>query len=180
MKRATIATTFLNLGYLALSLQWLWLIVLLLPALLDSSLIAGLSTTQPTSPGPTVNTPGPISYAVAGAAVVLALAVGSYAMFTGPGYAKRHMEKSTKSIAKLSIPTMTGHKKLTTKRKLVLSKRLEYTVKLVLSVVALVGLFVPVIYSLSPLTMDIVFAVGGYLFVWTMVWFTLDFFTRQN
>lgn len=180
MKRSTIASIFLNLGYLALALQWVWLLILLLPALFDSSLIVGLNTQQPVTPSSDSQQPGLISFVFAGVAITLALLAGLYAAYKAPGYAKRHVEQSTKSAAKLVLPTVSSHKKLTHKRKIIVSKRLELGIKLLLAVVAFVGLVLPAALTINLLTSDVIFVVGGYLFAWTISWFILEYFTQPN
>jgi|GEM_PF-6254891 len=180
MKRTTITSTLLNLGYLALALQWLWFIILMLPALLDSSLITSLSSEHVSQPRTANDTPSPLSFMFAGMAITFALVIGVYAVYKTPGYAKRHIDSSTKSITKLTLPTVIGHKKISAKKKIILSRRLEFIIRIFLSLLAFIGLLLPLGLSINPLSSDVIFLIGSYLFGWTIFWFAIEYFVNRN
>lgn len=172
MKRSTIVTILINLGYVSLTLQFLWLIVLLMPVFLDSTIITNLGNQTPVHETPIDTSPGLFKYIIAGIAVLVALLMGIYAVYKTPSTAKRHIDRTSSAIVQLTIPTLTHHKKISKKQHLVISRRLDIALKLSVSCIACIGLVVPLYLQSVPLASSIIMTVGVYLLIWTVTWFS--------
>jgi len=170
---ASVCTTF---GYISLTLQWLWLSVLFMPLLLDSTLFTQLSSPPETRSDVTVpELFTPLSYIVAGIAIVLALGVGLFAAIKAPTVVTKRAEKITYSSAQHFAPKLLHHKKITKKQRRTLNRRVQLAIKLLLSIVAFVGLLGTFLINVIPLTPSVIFSVGFFLLPWTLLWFGMSY-----
>jgi len=182
MKRHTLIRGLNILGYMALYVQWMWLIMLFIPTIIDSGLLA-----PPTDEAPTPVVVPPASGSgieplyIIGAIVlaVAAFALTVYAIMKSPGVVTDAGEKTTARIANAALPLFTHRKKLSKRRQFQLSLRLQYYLKLILSLLAFLLLFATSLID-SPLPLSVTVTIGLILLPWAMLWFTLAYvFTRR-
>ena len=177
-----VTKVFGTFGYTSLLLQWGWLTLLVLPSLLDNQLVKELLLPAPTKQAQVVATADSsfsLLYAIIIAVVlVTALALTAYVLAKIPGQIARGGQKVITATTVASLPVLTGHKKLTAKKRLKLSLHVSKLVKLLFTLLpfGLLGLLAFVSVSLPT---NVVWSVGGFLATGSLVWFSLEYLVAK-
>lgn len=147
MKRI-IANAFGTLGYVSLLMQWLWVALTLGYPLIANETFKAAFLPEPTpsaTPSLSITTPEPIATIFMVVAVIFALSVTVYMIFSVPRTIGRVGNKVTIKSAEKIVPYVTHHKKVSKKRQKTLLERSTWSVKLILAVL-------PALISLLPLS----------------------------
>lgn len=179
--RHAIVTTFGAFGYLSCALQWLWLGVLFLPRLLDSH-APSLFLPPPSDMGqaPSFDLGGPsllmTAIGIGVTFVVLLLTVIVLARLP-LGIAKTG-NKVAKTAAETVLPVVTHHKKVSAKKRRMLTVRIIKAIKLLL-VLLPVALLLAALFFDAPLPVELVFMIGSLLAIGSLLWFSLEYLTAR-
>lgn len=164
-KQSSFKLSFVNffgaLGYMSVILQWLWVVVLYGPALMDTPLkqLFLPSENKPllTPMSHDVATaPSPFTIALAIGITIIVLAVTAYIIIKAPSAVGKTGSKVTHSAAKAVIPVITKHKpiKKETRRKLTI--RITILSKILLVIIPLVSILPVQFLSDLPVSFDII------------------------
>ena len=167
-----------GIGYMLCLLQWLWVIILVLPALLDSGLLQSLAPppveqVQEQSASSEASSPLLIVLGVAVTAVMLIVSVIVLIKF--PIKVAQTGNTLTHKAADAIVPVISNHKKLSAKKKWILTQRIMFYVKAVLVLIPLTACFL-VPYDAS-FSREIVVFVGGVLATLAMCFFAFEIAT---
>lgn len=167
--RRALYTIFLGLAYIAITLQWLWVLIIGLPPLIESDMF--VSFMQPAEPAPV--TPkhdvefSPIIAIIAGAITLVFLVLTIIIFIKLPktimGTGEKIMHQSSEAI----VPVITHHKKLPPKKRRQLSMRITRFLQLLLLIIpCVVSFFVP---PFQTITSQIITTLAIWLAVISMV-----------
>ena len=109
-------SVFRTIAYMSCTLQWLWLILLVLPIILESNALNFfLPSHQPDVQEPTNITreSSLLMLIVAGAVTIVMVVISIVALIRMPGAISKQGSKLTQNTSKAIIPVITHHKKLT-------------------------------------------------------------------
>lgn len=174
--------TFLGgLGYLSVILQWLWAGMIVLPVLLKNDTVRLFLLPQHTShPAPSVTT-GSLSLLSLFVAIVVTAIVVLVSVVILIRLPLMIAKTSHKAVAKTSnfvLPVVTHHKRLTPAKKRRLRTEIIVGLKLTACVAPLlllgVSFFIP-----PPLAIELVFVVGLWLALSSLVWFGLEYLVAK-
>jgi len=169
-----IANTLGTLGYLSCGIQWVWAtIILCYPIISDeNSFLFRRDAPQIIASTPT---PPPLSPAVG---TVLIIATAALLVFTVitlirlPKAVGKTGAKITQTTSAALLPTLTRHKKLSKQRRITLSYHVTLFIKLVITFLPLVILFLAP--AIAALPQNVILAVATFCFIWTTVAFSLQ------
>ncbi|MGB3009016.1 MAG: hypothetical protein WBB33_01530 [Candidatus Saccharimonadales bacterium] len=157
-----------GLGYLSIIFQWVWLILLCMTWFLSLEGIKNLGTPSERSVTVATQAPPIVETAIAIVVTIVIIGVKLYIVSKLPGYVIKQSSHITHATRDIILPTITPDKKLSKRKERVISARLLLGTKIVFSAVAFLGLF-GVVALQPPIDSKVIFAVGGYLFVWSIV-----------
>lgn len=163
-------------GYISVIVQWL-LIVIVLGAPLASNntfktLFLPTENTQPIEAS-SVGIPGPIAFIFVILAVVFMIGLTVYAIYAVPKTVGQVAGNVSKKGAKVVLPAITHHKKISKKREIKLIERITWSIKLIVIILPLLLLLIPVSDQLS-IDQNVVTSLGLLLAVPSLVWFSLQ------
>lgn len=173
-----LARFFDTLGYIALYIQFAWLLVLALPLLLQLDEATNPKTEQPShSQQVAIDSlqVSPTTATVLTVIVILLLVIiTAYALYKTPKMTADIGESVTSRATSLLMPIATHHKKISKKNRLALSRRLQFYIKISLALFAFFLTFCTYIFA-SPLSPGVSVTVGFMLMPWTIIWFSIHF-----
>ncbi len=167
-------------GYVAATVQWLWLCLLFMPSFLHSPLFTTfIMPTTATSQAPeaiiTTSSGSAPLWAIVFAVVVGIIAVvgGIYALIRLPGSIGKGGETITHTPVEILMPKIAKRQHLKPKQRLVMSRQLLFVLKLLLCVIpAVTVLFVSELPD--GLTRGVIAIISLFLFAWSFCFFILQ------
>ncbi len=154
------------LGYFAILLQWVWLVMLCVPILLTVQPLKPVESTPP----PVVVEPIPwVSAAIAAVTVVAVMGLTIYIVAKLPGYVVKESSQIVHGARDMVLPKVLPPQKISRRKKIQLSSRVLFVLKLLLVIAPFVGLFGATAMS-PPLSPDIIWTVGLFLMSWSLVY----------
>lgn len=175
MKREVIKSGIVGLtgaiGYLFCTLQWLWTIMLFLPAILGSNFVKQMHQ-EPVVP-PTVQPAELSGFGIAFAIIVtlVVLIATIYILVKMPASIGKSGSKITHKAADTALPIITLHKKLPTKKRLQLTSRLLFVTKISLCTIP----FVAMLFSnntIVDMSQTVVVAIGATIALCSIIFFS--------
>lgn len=177
MKRETIKSGIVRLtgaiGYLFCSLQWLWTIMLFMPAILGSEFVKQM---QQKSVAPPPVQPIDLSgFGMIFAIIitVIALVATIYILIKMPSSIGKSGSKITHKAANAALPIVTRHKILPAKKRLQLTARLLFAIKLSLCIIP----FVTMLFAdsgVADITQTVITTIGGVLAICSIIFFSIQ------
>jgi len=137
---------------MAVTLQWLWVLVVGLPQLIETGLLDSLMSTAPVEPASAMH---PVEFspvlAIAAGVITLAFLVLTIIIFIKLPKAismtgERIVHQSTNAV----VPIVTQHKKIPAKKKRLISRRITKIIQLLLVIIPLVtSFFIPPVQTIT-------------------------------
>lgn len=162
--RRHIGRFLLGLFYLIVTLQWLWVAAVGLPAVVSGDTFDSLLTfQQPTEPQQTSASArfSPILAIVAGIISLIFLVITVYILIRLPKTIARTGDAIVHRTTDVLIPVITHHKPLATKKRRSISAKLTISIQLLLVLLPLlVSLFIP---SIETVTSQIIITLSAWL-----------------
>lgn len=163
------------LAYLFCLLQWLWTVALFLPLILKSDFMQQF-TQPPAAPVPVASQPAEIStlgivFVAAVAVVMIVLTI--YIIIKIPSVVGKTGSKITHKATAMALPVVTNHKKLPQKKRLQITARLLFIIKIILCVIPL-GILFFVDDKDAGITRDIAIVIGGVTALFSLTLFGLQ------
>lgn len=165
------------LGYISVLLQWLWVLLTLgYPLAMNESLQKTFLPEQTAKPieAATLSIPQPIGIMFVVLAVVFAIVISIYVIYSAPRTIGRIGRSMSRTSAETIAPRITRHRHISKKRQARLIERLTWTVKLIAVLLPPLLLMIPTASELG-LSYQVVTAVGLYLTIWSIGWFGLQY-----
>ncbi|HRJ06108.1 MAG TPA: hypothetical protein PK096_00870 [Candidatus Saccharibacteria bacterium] len=136
-----------SVAYLVCTLQWLWLVIIGLPPLIESGILNDfmqINPNQAEQPNRQADDLPPIVVAVVGIVTLVMIVVTIFIMLKLPKAVADTGESVVKVTTRAVLPAVTHHRKLSAKKKRVISRQVMFAVQIGLCVLpAGVALFVP-------------------------------------
>lgn len=157
-------------GYLSLTLQWLWAISLYLPMLMSSDFARQLDNT-PRYTAPTISLPSSVEIIFAGIITVVFICLSIYVLIKVPAQAIRRLNAGVTHSAERLSPIIVRHMPAASRRtRRQISQRIIFAIKLVLGIAPLgIAWFAP---SPDPsINHDLIVAIGSFLALITLASF---------
>lgn len=178
-KNAKLANIFGGLGYLSVIFQWLWTVLILLPSILNNQMVKDFITPTPAS-GQAASMPrfDGDSIIIMGIAIIFTVAILALTVFILIRLPFKLVEASKKTVdttVRTTIPIVTHHKQITQKEQRELSYKLKIIVKLILILLPL-GMLISVFFISVPLESAIIFLIGGFFAITSLIWFIMQYF----
>lgn len=161
--RHYLGRTLLTIAYMALVFEWLWLVIIGLPPVIESGLFDALSMpveSSQTRPEPQSDS-SPVMIAAVGAMTVIILIVTTVILVKLPHTIMKGGDVIMTQVAEKTLPVITHHKTLPPKKRRELSRRLRLLFELIVSVIPFALL--PFTPAPEGLTQSMVLTVGGFL-----------------
>lgn len=184
MNRSTFARILNSFGYAALYLQLLWVVILFVPTIVSSHVLAPQATNGSTHPL-TIDVAtaehsslGPIVIILTLLVIVGAVLLTAYAVAKGPGTVTTAGEDVTLQVATKLVPIVTHHKKLAKAQRRQLSALLQLGIKLSLSLFAFLLVFTTLLIHTS-VPFGASLAIAFILLPWAFLWFSLAHLLRR-
>ena len=169
-KRLAVINTFGTLGYLSLSIQWLWAVITVGYPLISSDLKFILpQNTAPEAPPPNLGIFSPIASIVAIIATIIVMIVTIIVIVRLPRTVGKQAASVTHRTAEVILPAVTHRKKLPKKQRVQLSYKIVVSLKILLTLLPIAGLFIA--SPTTGLTPSVVLAVGLFCAVLTCIYF---------
>lgn len=177
----SIVTVFGVFGYLSCALQWLWLGVLFLPQLLSSEaknllLPPSSETSTPTSFN--LDGDGLLITALGIAVTLIVLIITVVVLIRLPMGIAKTGNKVAKTAADTVLPVVTHHKKVSAKKRRMLTIRIIKIIKLLLVLLPMALLATAFIFD-APLPKELIFMIGSILAIGSLLWFSLEYITAR-
>jgi len=174
-----------SIAYVACLLQWLWMLLILLPSMVNSPLFKFFSPTM-TAPKPVVQQPVaptgevPVFLTFIALVVGVAIVVGAiYVMlFKVPRSVARTGEKVTHTAATVISPIIIEHTHLPAKQRRTIPMLIIVVIKLTLVFLPL-GLLLFAQGVSAAMSFDLIMLIGIFLFSWAFLAFALQFVLSQ-
>lgn len=173
--KSALLNTFGALAYLFCLLQWVWATVLFLPGIMNSDFIKQFIHTPVT---PTPVTSQAVSVPIAGIVFIaifasLMIIVTIYIIIKIPSVVGKTGSKITHKVTEFTMPLVTNHKKIPTKKRLQLTARLLFIIKVLLCVIPFGMLYIADTKSID-IPGDVVVIVGAVTALCSIVLFCLQ------
>lgn len=138
------ARFFRTLSYVFSALLWLWLLMLLMPSLLESDAIQFLTPdTSQTTQSEVISGPSsPILLAIGGAVTIVMLIVTVVILVRLPGTLTKTGHTATEKISERIVPVLTHHQKIPKKKRQALTARTIVYIRLLLIVLPVFGIYI--------------------------------------
>ena len=179
MLHSTIKSALLNaigaLAYLFCLLQWVWAAVLFLPGIMNSDFMKQFLQ-KPVTPPPVTSQAADVPVAgiiFMAVFVVLMILATIYIIIKIPSVVGKTGSKITHKATDLTLPIVTNHKKLPAKKRLQLTARLLFIVKVLLCVIPFGILYVADTKSVD-IPRDVVIVIGAVTALCSVVLFCLQ------
>lgn len=170
--------TFLGgLGYLSVILQWLWAGMIVLPVVLKNDTVRMFLLPQHTShPAPSATTSGlsPLLLFVAIMVTALVVLVSVVILIRLPLALAKTSHKAVAKTSNFVLPVVTHHKRLTPAKKRRLRAEIIVGLKLAACLAPLLLLGIS-FFITPPLAVGLVFVVGLWLALSSLLWFGLEY-----
>lgn len=173
--KSALSNTLGALAYLFCLLQWVWAVVLYLPAILRSDFIKQFMQ-KPVAPPPITNQPVEISTVglIFTVAIVVIVAIATiYIIIKMPYTIGKTGSKISHKATDIALPIVTSHKKLPPKIKLQLTARLLFITKISLCVIPF-GIILLVDNQTVSMSRDIVLIIGVFTALGSLAFFGLQ------
>jgi len=176
-KRLLVVNILGGLGYISCILQWLWVALLYLPLLLSNDIFKSfILPEKPTQPIQAVQlTMPPLAALVIGSIVTIGMIVLTvYILVKVPATVTKKGQKITQAPANALVPIITHHKKISAKKRLILSTQLIIATKLTL-------ITIPLLISLgaygipSQVQPIVIIVIAGFFASGSLLWFTAQY-----
>ncbi|MGK2896272.1 MAG: hypothetical protein ACSLEY_01550 [Candidatus Saccharimonadales bacterium] len=172
--RIILTNTFGILGYVSCLMQWFWLMIVFLPAIIASGLLEFLLPQESTNQAPSFTFhPSPFVITIVLIITAFIIALGFVAILRLPGEIGRAGKHITHSPATAAFPILTHHKKVSTKKKLEITYRITLMIKLLLILVPFVGLLFSYFVSVD-IPHELVLIIGGLCALMSLLWFSVQ------
>ena len=175
--RRRLVTAFGTLGYLFCIFQWLWSMVLFVPPLLHSeakTILLPPPSAQSSAPNFDFSGPSLLMTGIGIVVTLIVIIITLIILVRLPIGIAKTGHKVAESTAQAVLPIVTHHKKIPEKRRRLLTVRLIKVMKLLLVLVPAL-LLLGTLFVDVPLSNDLVFMVGGFLAIGSLVWFSLEY-----
>jgi hypothetical protein len=176
-----VANLLLAIAYIATVLNWLWLMIVALPRLIETGKF-DLLTTLP-KPGPEIVhtdavASSPLVWVLVGVATLGILIMTIVVLIRLPRTIVQTGEKVVSEATETVLPVLTHHKPLPAKKKMVLSRRIMLSIQLIFSMLPfVVCLFLPAYHEL---TRQIILTLATWLSLIGLVGFGLSWLISPN
>ena len=182
-KQSSFTLSFVNffgtLGYMSVILQWLWVVVLYGPALMDTPLkqLFFPPEGEPiiTPPVHEAATQSPLTIALAVGITIIVLAITIYVIIKAPSAVGKTGKKVTHSAAKAVIPVITKHKPIKKEFRRKLTIRITALSKMFLVIIPLVGILPVQFLSELPVSFDIILIITVVNALLSLLFFGLQY-----
>lgn len=161
------------LSYMFCALQWFWLGILILGIFSENGFLDTLNRPEPVAapiqnPAPA----SPVALAIGGVVTVTMIFITIFVLIRLPKAIAKTSQVVTERATQAVLPVVTHHKKLPKKKKLQLSAKLTFYIRLVLVALPFLVLFaLPRTRSIQP---NLVIFVGGFLAITTLTLITVE------
>ncbi len=168
------------LGYLALTVQMLWLVVAYLPDIMASDAGRSILLPEPlsqhitTTPPPQLEIPSSVAIVIAIITVIGIVGITLFSLYRLPSTIGKAASKTVHKTSDLLLPTLTHHKKIPKKRLFVLNRRIELILKLSVSLLLTLPLLLMPVTQLYLSSLAILY-IGLFLLTVTTAWFLIQF-----
>lgn len=157
MNRARLHTAtyrfFLSIAYVLATLQWLWILALGLPLLIDAGTLDGLMPPEQVQQPVQQTSPDSLSPAFAifaGIITLLFLVITVIILIKLPRTIAKTSDAVIHQASEAIVPVVTQHHKISTKKKRVLSRRITISLQLLLITVPFViAFFIPPVQTIT-------------------------------
>lgn len=170
-----------SIGYVACLLQWLWMVILLLPSMVESPVFKFFAPNRVETPPPVVQPTTPsegIPTIITIIALVLGVAIiigAIYVMFVKlPRSVAQTGEKVTHTAAAVISPVIVEHVHIPAKQRRTVPTLVIVAMKLLLVFLPL-GLLLFVQGVDVAMSFDLIMLIGIFLFSWAFLFFALQF-----
>lgn len=140
------------IAYLSTTMQWFWIAVLLLPDLLRSDFFTSLnepSTSAPVIRFEPVEVSGFGLWLIGGITIAM-VALTIYIVYKAPKNILHGSDAIVRESARVSLPLITHHSKLSERKRQSLSKKLILVIQLALSIIpGVLSMFIPAMGEIS-------------------------------
>ena len=169
--RGVFSQTFLALAYMAVTLQWLWVLTIGLPPLIETGIFESFSppkqTEQPVAPE--MNGLSPILAVVAGIITLVFLSITIIVLIKLPKTISNTGSTLVHKATEAVIPVITHHQKIPAKKKRELSHRIMIVFQLALVAIPLTAsFFLP---PLQTITSQIITTLAIWLAAFSLICF---------
>ena len=154
------------LGYLSLTMQWLWLVVTLLPWFMSLEIMTTPRTTPVVNHGN-----GDFSWfslLIALAVLVVVVGLTVYVVAKLPGYIAHESSRVVHAAQDIILPSILRDKKVSKRKKIQISSRVLFSTKLIVSILPYLGLY-GAIMTHPPLSDVIILTIGWFLLGWSLL-----------
>ncbi len=171
------ATVFGALGYIAVLLEWLWVVTLTVPWLIEDKdikkfFLMSTPTAEPVHSAWVAPAPIVIVFTVILSVIIVVL--GIWAAAKAPKRLVKITSRTTHTAAEKIALRITYHHHLPVKKLFVLTERIVRLIKLGLVTVPVLLVWLVTLYVPVELDSSLVLFVGAYLAIWPLVWFSLQ------
>ncbi|HCR55428.1 TPA: hypothetical protein DIV49_00490 [Candidatus Saccharibacteria bacterium] len=162
-----LAQFFMYTSYLTCALQWFWLGILVLGVFAQNGMLDTLNQHEPVvAPVPTHEPASPVALAIGGIVTVAMIIITVVVLIRLPKAIAKTSQVVTERATETILPVVSHHKKLPKKKKLQLSAKLTFYIRLALIALPfLLLLALPQNESIKP---QLVIFVGGLLAITTL------------
>ncbi len=172
--KLTAANILGTLGYISLVINWAWAALVIVYPMIERGDFKLLLPTAPATPPPIEPLPiNPLTISVMAIIVVVSIATAIYAIIKLPSMIGKTGARVTRVGAHAIIPTLTQHKPVSKRRRLMLTFRIIESMKFIGSLLPL--LFVVCLPTTLTLSRDLVVIVAVVLTLWPIGYFGLQF-----
>lgn len=136
-----IANVFGAFGYLGVCFQWLWSLLPLAYTLIENNTVRSLIIPEHRASNPStlsVELPGFVEIIVMAIALVFAISITIYAIYLIPNTVGKAGKKITQESAKMAVPVLTRHHKISKQKRAKLQFRITWLIKLLLVIAPLI------------------------------------------
>lgn len=178
-RKTLIVNIFGALGYLSVTLQWLWVTALLLPTLLDNKTVQYFLLPHPNTE-PQSSLVGPITSSslittvIAVGVTVLMIIITIILLVRLPAAIAKTSKTATTKTAEAALPVFTHHKQLSPVAKRKLTIRLIKVIKFIVILAPLCAL-IACFFAPIQLSIEIAILVECCLAISSLIWFSLEY-----
>jgi|JI10StandDraft_1071094.scaffolds.fasta_scaffold03201_13 hypothetical protein len=161
------------IGYIACALEWLWVAVLYMPALLSSGIFVPMEREVVPVVAQPYHTPSVIDIAIVAGITIIFVALSIYLLLKLPGVVTKTASRAVHVSSDFIMPKVVDTKHTTKKRLLVLSARMQLILKFI------AALLPPIVITFSsfpdvPLEPAVIWTVMLFVSAWAVGMFGLQ------
>lgn len=176
--RHVVARVLLGFAYISICFQWLWVLALGLPPLIEAGIFDSFTTSEvaPPTNSPINDPPSPLLTIGAGIVTIIFLIITVVVIIKLPKAVAQTGETIVHQTAEVIVPVITHHKKLPAKTKRALTQRLTNLLRSMLVLLPLVAaLFLPAVESISR---DIILIIALWMAIISSIFLLASWFIR--